>query len=569
MSLELLKILIESACADGIVTEEEMTHLSKKAEETGVSLEDLNFMITSELEKVKSQTQWLKQPGGQFQQNDLSSGFVNTAENDLSSGFISSDNTSQSVANNDIQSKFTDITTLDDQGAMSIVQKAKHYGKWLIIKSLKQEFKDNNQYRELFLKEFENAYHLDHPNIVRIFDKGEDSERLYYTMEFIDGQRLTKLIGTSGMQDTALIKRIYLQMLDALSYVHKKQIFHRDLKPDNILITFKGDNVKILDFGLAAADCFDDNLQKVGTPRYAAPEQSNKNIQTDQKADIYSAGLILLEMLTGQIKKLDTQKIEDDVFIEIIKKSTQPVPDNRYSGCGEISKILTSQVQTITTIPNWLEDKIREFAADGVITKNERTVLELEAKNNNIDIKTIDAFLHLELEKVKTARKKREKAEQKHKEIEKQRAEAEKKRQKKIQAQRKKLDRQIRRSSPDAIARRRKRRRRIIYAVIILLIFLFIKRQRVKDIFREHFASYTEGNELPKMYVIAKGLNLRSGNSRESKIIDAFPYGTEVVVFEESGGWARIRVDGQTGYMATKYLATGEEFLQREARDLK
>ena len=286
----MLTILIESACSGGNITDEDRQLLLKKAKEQGISETELDKMIQETLNQEKN---------------------LEDDEDELASGFITEDdeNIDEQPSNLSIkkeiikpQTSFTSVTEFHQQGAMSLVQKGKLHGKWIIIKRIKPEFKDNAKYKELFHNEFENAYHLDHPNIVRLLDKGEDAEGVFYTMEYIDGRPLSDLSQPNGINNERHIRKIFTEMLDALSYVHKKQIFHRDLKPDNIFITFRGDNVKILDFGLAAADSFDDNLLKAGTPKYSAPEQMTKAKNVDQRADIYTLGLILLEMLTGNVK---------------------------------------------------------------------------------------------------------------------------------------------------------------------------------------------------------------------------------------------------------------------------
>ena len=104
---------------------------------------------------------------------------------------------------------------MSSQGAMSTVYQGKQYGKWIIIKRIKPQFKDNEDYKSLFFKEFENAYHLDHPNIVRILDKGEDEEGAFYTMEYVDGQSLTDLIKTGRtVKDERLTKKLFSQIIN-------------------------------------------------------------------------------------------------------------------------------------------------------------------------------------------------------------------------------------------------------------------------------------------------------------------------------------------------------------------
>ncbi len=320
----MLKILIESACANGTISDTDREIIYKKAQQIGISKEEIDKIINEELEKHK-------------QNEELASGFMPIEDVEQE---IKKEKEKQNVNTSD--SKFTNIQPLEYQGAMSSVYRAKLYGKWIIIKRIKPEYKDKQRYRELFYKEFENAYHLDHPNIVRLIDKGEDNEGPYYTMEYIDGRPLSKMITATGLNNDRLSLKIAKQILDALSYVHKKQIFHRDLKPDNIFITYRGDNVKILDFGLATADAFDDNLKKAGTPRYASPEQLTNAADVDQRSDIYSFGKIFLEMLTGDVSDSAIERVNDPKMKFIIEKATAKNKEERFYDCEEILEIINN-----------------------------------------------------------------------------------------------------------------------------------------------------------------------------------------------------------------------------------
>jgi serine/threonine protein kinase len=351
MSVDILQMLVDSACSDGSITEQDRELLRKKASELGVKPDQLEKMIQNALNPVKK-------TGADKNSNDTGSGFITTDDKNIKKEEII-----PPVINPDItKSSFSDISTLDNQGAMSLVYKAKLHGKWIIIKRIKPEFTNIPKYKELFYKEFENAYHLDHPNIVRLLDKGEDADGAFYTMEFVDGQPLTKLITSNGIRDERLVKKIMLQILDALTYVHKKQVFHRDLKPDNILVTYRGDNVKILDFGLAAADSFDDDLIKVGTPKYAAPEQMTKGYAVDQKSDIYTVGLIFLEMLTGNVNLQNVNSINNPNYRYIIENCTKQNQNERFHDCQDIAEWLNKPLPLIQEKPQ--EDLVKKELHD-------------------------------------------------------------------------------------------------------------------------------------------------------------------------------------------------------------
>ena len=186
---------------------------------------------------------------------------------------------------------------------------------------------------------------------IKILDKGEDADGLYYTMEYVDGRSLSDCIKNGELKSEKLIKSVVKQLCSALSYVHKKQIVHRDLKPDNIMITYRGDNVKILDFGIAYTDSYDDNLVKVGTPKYAAPEQNGKGNLVDQRADIYAVGLILLEMATGSLQDREAKTVENPNFKLVITKATKQDPQDRYHDCEELMEDLNKNIVIPVTPP--------------------------------------------------------------------------------------------------------------------------------------------------------------------------------------------------------------------------
>ena len=328
-------------------------------------------------------------------ENTLGSGFITdsgqTGGADLGSGFVTSAEPSSNAPQtgaNALASTFTDIKELSVQGAMSTVYKGKKYGKWHIIKRIKTPFKDNPQYRELFMKEFDNGVQLDHPNIVRFEDKGEDAEGLWYTMEYVDGRPLSDLIKTGELiKNERLTRSIITQLCDALTYVHKKQIVHRDLKPDNILVTYRGDNVKVLDFGLAYSDSYDDHLVKAGTPKYAAPEQMTKGNLVDQRADIYAVGLILLEMCTGSLVDKTASTVQNPNFKLVINRATQADPDQRYHDCREILEDLNSTVVTGTSLQQTHAAEVKPAARPA------ETPVEGERKKNMLPIFIIIGLL--------------------------------------------------------------------------------------------------------------------------------------------------------------------------------
>lgn len=323
------------------------------------------------------------------QDNTLGSGFVTDgggADAGLGSGFVTNAPSANTQSSN-ASATFTDLKELSSQGAMSTVYQGKKYGKWHIIKRIKPQFKDNPQYRELFLKEFDNGIQLDHPNIVRIEDKGEDAEGLWYSMEYVDGRPLTQMIKSGELiKNPRLVRNILEQLCDALTYVHKKQIVHRDLKPDNVLVTYRGDNVKVLDFGLAYSDSYDDHLVKAGTPKYAAPEQMTKGNTVDQRADIYAVGLMLLEMTTGSLADRQATTVEDPNFQQIIIKATKQNPDERYHDCREIIDDLNRTIAKPAAVTSSPTPSPQPTVAQATTSTPRPTEVQGERKKNMLPI---------------------------------------------------------------------------------------------------------------------------------------------------------------------------------------
>lgn len=325
MNLDVLKMLIQSACDDGELTDEKRKHLEEKAAKAKVSKKDLDFLIQNELNKQKKQKRTLKHNLNETNK----SGF----EQYNKSGFVSAGSVTDEVTEKD---DFTHISPYNNSGSMSTILKAKYFGKWVAVKAVKPKFKTDKKFIELFNKEFQNTFELDHENIVRVFGKSKDKNDPYYYMEFVDGCELNKIITTDGIKSGKLIKKIALEILSALEYCHKKQIFHRDLKPENILVTYKGDNVKLIDFGLAVADVYQDDMKKAGTPAYMSPEHLNNAQKVDARSDLFSFGIILNQMLCGSLKYSNSINSRSPKIAEIVKKCTAHNPQHRYTSADEI-----------------------------------------------------------------------------------------------------------------------------------------------------------------------------------------------------------------------------------------
>lgn len=190
-------------------------------------------------------------------------------------------------------------------GGMAVVYKARCrlLNRFVAIKILKPEFARNVKFIENFRRESQAAASLNHPNIVNIYDVGREGNVHYIVMELIEGYILSDLISQNGAMEWRRAIEIAKQIASALSFAHKNNIIHRDVKPHNILITRDG-TAKITDFGIAKA--MDSAVENDGTNtimgsvHYFSPEQARGGY-VDEKSDIYSLGIVLYEMLTGQV----------------------------------------------------------------------------------------------------------------------------------------------------------------------------------------------------------------------------------------------------------------------------
>lgn len=175
-------------------------------------------------------------------------------------------------------------------------------GRDVAIKILNYDFSNEEELKRRFMREALSATSLSHPNIVDIFDVGEDGELHYLVMEFIDGQTLKEFIRSNGPLTPAEALPIMEQLVSAISNAHDNGIVHRDIKPQNILMDHDG-NVKITDFGIAmalSATAHTKTNSVLGTVHYLSPEQARGGMAT-KKSDVYSVGIVFYELLTGNL----------------------------------------------------------------------------------------------------------------------------------------------------------------------------------------------------------------------------------------------------------------------------
>lgn len=239
-------------------------------------------------------------------------------------------------------------------GGMAVVYrgKDKKLDRYVTIKVLREEFIGDEEFIERFRSEACSAARLSHPNIVRVYDVGEDGEINYIVMEYIHGDTLKTAIRKKAPFDSRSTINVAIQIASALSQAHKAHIVHRDIKPQNILVGTDG-VVKVTDFGIARAaraTTMTTTANAAGSVHYFSPEQARGGY-VDEKSDIYSLGITMFEMITGVLPfqgnnsvSIALKHINEELpdirqynpnctpsLEGIIKKATMKKADERYA----------------------------------------------------------------------------------------------------------------------------------------------------------------------------------------------------------------------------------------------
>ena len=201
--------------------------------------------------------------------------------------------------------KYT-ITSLLGEGAMGVVYKGYDpgIGRHVAIKTIRKSIGNDVEVDESLVDRFKNEARavgrMNHPGIVAIYDLGEDQERDYIAMEFVEGRDLSQILTATPCLPEPVVMRLMHQLLDALEYAHQNGVWHRDIKPANLIITAAG-QLKITDFGIAriASAALTQVKSTIGTPGYMAPEQYIGE-SFDHRVDLFASGVLLYRMLTGK-----------------------------------------------------------------------------------------------------------------------------------------------------------------------------------------------------------------------------------------------------------------------------
>ena len=282
-------------------------------------------------------------------------------------------------------------------GGMAFVYQAKDklLNRIVAVKVLRPEFVDDKDFLAKFKREAEAVANITHPNIVNVYDVGQEGKVHYIVMEYVDGQNLKEIIKNEGVLDEYTALDITKQIAQALSAAHKKGVIHRDIKPHNILISNEDRQVKVADFGIAKAvsNSTITNIGSIiGSVHYFSPEQA-KGQPVANNADLYSLGIVLYEMLIGRVPfrgdspiSIALQHINEEIeFTQeektkiphsirtLISKMTEKSPEDRYQSAEVIEDIdyieKNIDLDFIKEYDNYVTQKIDQ---DKLLAKSKR-----------------------------------------------------------------------------------------------------------------------------------------------------------------------------------------------------
>jgi len=269
-----------------------------------------------------------------------------------------------------------EILELIGTGGMANVYKAKCtlLNRNVAIKVLKEEFKDDDEIKKRFNIESQAVAGLSHTNIVSVFDVGAENDLNYIVMEYVEGITLKEYLKESGALVWNQAVDFAIQICSALQHAHRKGIIHRDIKPQNIMVT-KDNVLKVMDFGIArAVSTYTTKIdnEAMGTAHYCSPEQA-KGSYTDERSDIYSLGVVIYEMLTGH------PPFESDSSVSVALKQIQekPVPPT------QIVPTIPASVETVV-LKAMEKDAVNRFQAANTLLIELNWIKQTEAAPKSV-----------------------------------------------------------------------------------------------------------------------------------------------------------------------------------------
>ena len=266
-----------------------------------------------------------------------------------------------------------EVTEFMSSGGMAVLLKGKQLSlnRNVAIKVLPKRFTSNRVFVSRFESEAAALAGLNHPNVVSVIDRGKEGDFYYIVMEYIEGEDLRRRLSRQGLLEQEETLGIMRQLLAALQYAHERNIAHRDVKPGNVMIAKDG-LVKVTDFGLAQltsdkmSEAHTITGQTMGTLKYMAPEQLFDSKHADARADLYSAGVVLYELLTGHMPvgafRLPSDLVPDvdpridDVILKVLRTD----PEERYASAREFAAALEQIAKTPRAMG---EEEASEFVA--------------------------------------------------------------------------------------------------------------------------------------------------------------------------------------------------------------
>jgi len=248
-----------------------------------------------------------------------------------------------------------EVEDLVAQGGMGAVYRArqKSLDRWVAIKILPREFGADEQFRTNFEGEAKTMARLNHPNLIAVHDCGEAGGYLFIIMELVDGQSLHQAAGDDAIEQCEAA-RLVAGICRGLAHAHRSGILHRDIKPENILLA-PGPQPKIVDFGLARplGERADPEQAVYGTPGYSAPEVVVNPAAVDQRADIFSTGVLFYKLLTGRLPEAPWQPPSALVrsaagLDKVVRRATHPSPEMRYADADKMADDLEKLVKQLS-----------------------------------------------------------------------------------------------------------------------------------------------------------------------------------------------------------------------------
>lgn len=262
-----------------------------------------------------------------------------------------------------------ELLELIGRGGMGEVWRARQVSldRQVALKVLPPKFAADPEFIKRFDKEIAALAALSHPNITQIIDRGRVGTHCYFVMELVTGRSLREVMHESRLAPAEAL-RIAIQVCRGIEHAHQRSVIHRDVKPENVLIDAAG-TAKVADFGLAGMRGSDRNLEltatavAMGTVNYMAPEQRRDAKHVDHRADVYSLGVLLYEMLTGELPfgrfKLPSQRVRglDPRLDEVVAQALEQDPEARLESAGKLAEALEELVGSASSqVPSKLRD---------------------------------------------------------------------------------------------------------------------------------------------------------------------------------------------------------------------